>query len=133
MISVLLADDHELMRKAIASLLAGNPEIEVVAEAASFTQTMELLTNLHPKIIVLDLHMGDERLVSPSLVKSCLNGSRLLAMSIWTDDEAKSLAETFGAVTLLDKTNLATQLIPAIKQYARECDAAPDGSAKLTV
>ena len=62
-ITVLLADDHEVMRKTIARLLASDPEIELVAEAASFAQTMDLLTSLHPKIVVLDLHMGDERAV----------------------------------------------------------------------
>jgi hypothetical protein len=41
-----------------------------------------------------------------------------LAISIWKDDETKALAETLGAATLLDKANLATELIPAIKLNA---------------
>jgi chemotaxis response regulator CheB len=119
-ISVLLADDSEIMRKVIADLIKGDPEIEVVAECVSFAQTMELATKLHPQVIVLDLHMGDERTVTPSQLKSGLNGSLLLAMSIWNDDETKSLAETIGAVMLLDKTKLATELIPAIRQYGND-------------
>jgi DNA-binding NarL/FixJ family response regulator len=117
--TVLLADDSEIMRNAILQLLRGDADIKVLAQCASFVQAMKLATNLHPQVIVLDVHMGDERTVTPSQAKSCLNGSRLLAMSIWNDDETKSLAETIGAVTLLDKTNLATELIPAIKLYAR--------------
>jgi chemotaxis response regulator CheB len=116
-ISVLLVDNHTIMRKAIARLLTGDPEIEVVAQGVSFAQTMELTTKLRPQVVVMDLHMADERVVKPSQVKSCLNGSRLLAMSLWNDDETKALAEAFGAVTLLDKTNLATQLIRAVKQH----------------
>jgi DNA-binding NarL/FixJ family response regulator len=119
-ITILLADDHKIMREAIVDLLTGNPELEVLAEAADFTEAMQLLTKLHPQIVVLDLHMSDERTVTPSQFKSCLNGSRLLAMSIWNDDQAKVLATSFGAVTLLDKKNLGIELIPAIKQYAKE-------------
>ena len=51
--------------------------------------------------------MGDEYVVTPSQMKSWLVGSRLLAISIWHDDETKALADSFGAVTLLDKMNLA--------------------------
>ena len=50
-------------------------------------------------------------------IKSQLNtlGSRLIAMSFWTDEDAQALAERLGAVTLLDKLTLTTDLIPAIK------------------
>ena len=116
--TVLLADDSEIMRKAIVHLLQADPDIQVLAQGASFAQTIKLATKLHPQVIVMDLHMGDDRAVTPSQLKSSLNGSRLLAMSIWNDDETKSLAETIGAVVLLDKSALASELIPAIKQYA---------------
>ena len=122
MISVLLVDDSSLMRKAIADLLKTDPEIRLVAEAVNFGQTIELITKLHPRVVVIDLHMGDENKVEPSRVRSCLNGSRLLAIS-WNDDETKMLAKSLGAVALLDKLNLANELIPAIKQYANQPDA----------
>jgi two-component system, NarL family, response regulator DevR len=117
-ISVLLADDSQIMRKAIAHLLTGDPEIEVVAECVSFAQTMEVASELRPQVIVLDVHMRDEHTVTPSHLKFGLIGARLLAISIWKDEETKTLAETIGAVTLLDKADLATKLIPAIKHYA---------------
>jgi chemotaxis response regulator CheB len=104
--------------KVIAHLLKGDPEIEVVAECVSFAQTMEVTSKLHPQVIVLDIHMPDEHAVTPSHLKFGLIGSRLLAISIWKDEETKALAETIGAVTLLDKADLATKLIPAIKHYA---------------
>ena len=131
-ITVLLVDDHEMMRKAIARLLTADAGIEVLAEGISFAQTIELATKLHPQIVVMDLHMPDEHAITAAQVKSCLNGSRLLAMSIWSDDKAKALAETFGAVTLLDKTNLVTQLIPAIKEHAGDRDAVSSSNAKPT-
>ena len=117
-ISVLLADDSEIIRKVIADLLKNDPEIEVVAESVGFAQTIQLAGKLHPQVIVLDVHMSDERTVTRAQLKSGLNGSRLLAISVWNDDETRHLAEAIGAVALLDKSNLATALIPAIKHYA---------------
>ena len=64
--------------------------------------------------------MPDDSSVSPQEIKSLLNtlGSRLIAISFWNDEDTQALAERFGAVTLLDKMRLATELIPAIKAAA---------------
>jgi two-component system response regulator DevR len=114
--TVLLADDNEIVRKAILRLLQGDSDIQVLAQGTTFAQTIELASTLHPQVIVLDIHMNDERTVTPVQLKSALMGSRLLAMSIWNDDETKSLAKTIGAAAFLDKSELASELIPAIKQ-----------------
>ena len=55
----------------------------------------------------------------PELVKSqiLLHAKCILTMSLWKDDDAKALAESFGAKVLLDKTNLYSELIPAIKHF----------------
>jgi chemotaxis response regulator CheB len=131
-IHVLLADDSEIMRKVIVNLLKSDPEIEVVAECVSFAQTMEIAAKLLPQVIVLDVHMRDERAVTPSHLKSGLVGSRLLAISIWKDDETNALAEAMGAVKLLDKAKLAMELIPAIRHYANESSEQTDRSKERT-
>ena len=117
-ISVLLVDDSAVMRKAIIGLLKGDPEIQVVAEASGLAQTMRLIGKLAPKIVVMDVHMGDTNEVKASEFRLSLNGSALLAISVWNDDETKVLADSYGAVQFLDKTNLGFELIPAIKRWA---------------
>ena len=119
-ITVLLADDSEIMRKAIANLLECDPEIEIVSECGSFAQTIEVAASLHPQIIVLDVHLSDERTMTPVQIKSSLVGSRVLAISVWTDSETKTVADSYGAVALLDKARLATDLIPAIRRCASD-------------
>jgi DNA-binding NarL/FixJ family response regulator len=112
------------VRGAIRVLLLVQPEIELVGEAADFAHTIQMMNDLKPEVIVMDLHMPDETNVEPLIVKSLLNhGSRLLAISLWNDEDAKALAESFGAVTLMDKIELADKLIPTIMQLA-----SPDGS-----
>jgi len=120
MISLLLADDSEIMRNAIVRILQDDPQVQLLAEASSFTQTMELTSRLHPQVLVMDLYMKDENDVTPAQVKLSLRGSVLLAISLRNDDETQAIAESFGAVTLLDKVNLASELIPAIRLYAND-------------
>ena len=63
--------------------------------------------------------MPDEREYLPELVKPqiLLHTKCIIAISIWNDDDAKALAESFGEKVLLDKNNLFSQLIPAIMQH----------------
>jgi DNA-binding NarL/FixJ family response regulator len=119
-ISVLLADDSPLMRKAIANFVKDDPEIHVVAEAASFRQTMMLASTLHPRVIVMDIYMDDGGEVTPSQIKSSLADSKILAISYVNDCESKEAATSYGAVAVLDKTKLANDLIPAIRQCVNE-------------
>ena len=116
-IKVLLADDSEIVRRAIRSVLATQPEIKLVGEAANFAQAIQMANALTPHVIVMDLHMPDENRIDSLNLKSKLNrGARTLAISVWTDREAQALAQMLGAVTLLDKAELGSTLIPAIVQ-----------------
>jgi hypothetical protein len=67
----------------------------------------------------MDVHMKDEATAPPELVRSCLFGSRVLAISLWKDAETRVLAERYGAVGLLDKAGLVYTLIPSIKVHGR--------------
>ena len=116
-ITVLLTDDEEAVRRSIRRLLDSDPEIHTVGEAVNVQQTIQRLIELKPQIVVLDLRIADNSSVNPQEIKSQLItlGSRLIAISFWDDSDARALAESLGAATLLDKLTLATELIPAIK------------------
>jgi two-component system, NarL family, response regulator NreC len=119
-IKVLLADDSEIMREAIKKLLEDEPRIQIVGEAFSFGAAMQLVTDVKPDILLLDLHMPQKRDLLPALVKSQLNCIKYtLAISFANDEEAKSLAASYGAAALLDKMSLYTELLPAIMQFAQ--------------
>jgi DNA-binding NarL/FixJ family response regulator len=121
-ISVLLADDSPLVRKAIVSILKVDPEIHVFAEASNFKQTIQLARTFLPEVIVMDVYMG--RGNNPTLleIKLSLADSKVLAISFSNDDETKALADNYGAVKWLDKTKLADELIPAIKRCVKDSD-----------
>jgi DNA-binding NarL/FixJ family response regulator len=120
MTRILLADDSIVVRQVIADFLRTEPGIEVVAESGTFTETIALAAKLNPQVILLDVHMADERVVTAERLKSALAGSCVIAMSIWKDEETRTLSKKMGAVTLLDRAALMTGLISAIKQYCTD-------------
>jgi DNA-binding NarL/FixJ family response regulator len=116
-VTVLLADDSEVMRQAIRQFLIKRPEIELVGEAADFDQAIQLMSDLAPQVTVIDLHMPHS--CGQELKRKLCNGvSTLIAVSAWNDEESRILAKSYGAVQLLDKMSLYTELVPAIMQIA---------------
>ena len=113
-IKVLMADDSHAMRKAIRRTLEEEPRIELVAEASTFAETIQKIADFKPTVLLLDLNLPEKREFTPALVKAQLQCVCTLAVSLSNDDEAKALAQSYGAVSLLDKMNLYTEIIPAI-------------------
>ncbi len=113
-VRVFLADDAEQVRKAIRILLSERKDITVVGEAATFSEAVRKAEELLPDEIIFDLRLAEgenERLPA---------GPKLIAISFANDDEAKASADSIGAGKLLDKMELANELIPAILELASE-------------
>jgi DNA-binding NarL/FixJ family response regulator len=117
-IKVLLADDSDVVRRAIRNLLEQYPKIELVGEAASFAQTIQMTNDLKPQVILMDVHMKDQATFTGEDIKTQLSGRIVAAISLANDGETKALADSFGALILLDKMALAVELIPTIEKLA---------------
>jgi DNA-binding NarL/FixJ family response regulator len=121
-VSVLLADDHDFMRRTVRRLLEAEPALEVLGEAATYAQAFEMGIRLKPDVILVDLHMPDDDGLAPAFIKSqlALTGSRIIAMSLSgeEDEAAHGLANSYGASKLLDKARFYDELIPTILQFA---------------
>ena len=119
-VRVFLADDADVTRRAIQRLLSNREDISVVGEASTFYETIEKTSELHPDLIILDLNLPDRNHIAPSEAKRLLNGAKVLAITLSTDDLKEELLASVGAVRLLDKMKLANELIPAILELAPE-------------
>jgi two-component system response regulator NreC len=118
MIRVLLADDSEGFRVVLKRFLEQHPSVEIVGEATTLKEAIESARRLQPDVVLLDLHMDGTADADPLYIKTGLlmHAERVLAMSVWNDEESKRLAVSYGAVKLLDKSQLAYELMPALSQ-----------------
>jgi DNA-binding NarL/FixJ family response regulator len=116
MCKVLIADDSEIMRSAIRKMLREENNINIVGEASTFAETMQMIGDFKPDVLLLDLHMPEKRDFTPELVKAQLGTVCTVAVSFSNDDDSKALAESYGAATLLDKMSLYTEMLPAIQR-----------------
>ena len=119
-VTLLVADDAAVIRTTLRNFLNGEPAIKVLGEASNFAETISMTAALKPDVVLLDVHMPDDRSFNPEFVKASLCRARVLAMSLASDyeseEETRLLAENFGAVRTLDKAKLCDELIPAILQ-----------------
>ena len=126
-VKVLIADDTAVMREAIRSLLGNEPEIELVGETEDFAQTLTMACKLKPQV---DVHMPNVANLTPMNVSETLRSytTSVLAISIANDVDTQALAESYGAVILLDKMKLGLELIPAVMKFATTGKALRPGS-----
>jgi len=115
-IRVLIADDSPVMRKAVRELLIIESEIEIVGEACSFRDMLDMRQQLRPDIVVMDLHMVEGSEIASEQLRGF--GSQLLAISACGVDDGVSRAKEIGAATFLDKMRLYEDLVPRIRKLA---------------
>jgi two-component system, NarL family, response regulator DevR len=115
MIRVLLVDDHPLYRLGVSTLLGTVPDVEVVGEAESTTEAVELADRLVPDVVLMDV-----RLRSGSGVEACREirarqpHARILMLTSFPHEEALVTSLLAGASGYLLKDSEPTQLVEAI-------------------
>jgi DNA-binding NarL/FixJ family response regulator len=65
-VRVFLADDAEVMRKAIRRLLSDREDVAVVGEASNIRETIQKTVELHPDLIILDVTMPEKDCIAPT-------------------------------------------------------------------
>ena len=96
-IRILLVDDHVLFRKAIASLLNGERDFEVVGEAANGHEAAKKATELLPDIILMDIFMPEmDGLEATRRIKAAIPDARIVILTV--SDEDESLFEAVKSV-----------------------------------
>jgi len=116
-ITVLLAEDHAIVREGLRSLLALDKEIEVLGEAATGRQAVELARKLDPAVVVMDIAMpllnGFE---ATRQILLAAPGAKVLVLSAHSDDEYVAHMAAVGASGYLVKQNSGQMLAHAIKE-----------------
>jgi len=126
MIRVVVVEDHQLVRQGIVKLLESAGDLSVVGEADNGAQAIELVTSLHPDVMVLDIVMpqfdGLETLVKLGEITP---RPQVVMLSMHADPSMIRQALQSGAVGYVVKQSVADELLAAVR-------AAKNGSMFLS-
>jgi two-component system, NarL family, nitrate/nitrite response regulator NarL len=116
-ITVLLAEDHAVVREGLRALLATESDIVVVAEAQNGRQAVERTKALHPSVVVIDIAMPLlNGLEATRQILKAFPTTRVVILSAHGDDEYVEQAIALGAVGYLVKQTSALVLAKAIRE-----------------
>ncbi len=122
-IRVFIADDHEVVRLGIKSLLAGS-DIEVVGEAADGAQALVGVKQLQPDVVLLDIRMPEgDGLTTLSRLRNDWPEAKVMILSTYDNPTYVARAVALGANGYLLKGTSRDDLIAALEKVARGDDA----------
>jgi DNA-binding NarL/FixJ family response regulator len=117
---ILIADDHEVVRRGIRTLLENRPEWEVCGEAATGREAIESARKLCPDLVLIDVSMPDmdgfEAI--PQILDVC-PGAKILVLTMHDSGEIATKALAAGASGLVLKSDAAHDLVMAVKALAK--------------
>jgi DNA-binding NarL/FixJ family response regulator len=120
-VRILIADDHELIRRGLVSALADRPEWTIVAEAADGRQACELAARLTPEIAVLDLTMPElNGLDATRQIRASTPKTRILIVTAHESEQLIRDVLDAGAMGYVLKSDAGRVLVQAIEALLDE-------------
>jgi two-component system, NarL family, response regulator NreC len=116
-ITILLADDHHLVRQGIRTLLESEPEFEVIGEASNGIECVQMVEKLKPQVVVLDLMMPG--INGLEVTRQINENARVLILSMHANEAYVLEALQKGAYGYVLKDSTADELIQAVQEVAR--------------
>lgn len=120
MIKVVLCDDHAMVRRGIRDTLSEAVDIQVTAEAGSYSEVREALRNAPCDVLILDLNLpGRGGLEVLASLKESGSTARVLIVSMYAEDQYAIRCLRAGAHGYLNKAGDPTELVQAVRTIAQ--------------
>jgi DNA-binding NarL/FixJ family response regulator len=118
-IRVLIADDHQMMRKGLRAVLEKSPDAEVVGEAGDGRTAVQAVHDLHPDVVVLDISMpGLNGIEAARQIREESPKTKVIALSMHADHRYVTRMLQAGASGYLVKDCAVEELLGAIRSVA---------------
>jgi DNA-binding NarL/FixJ family response regulator len=115
-ISVILADDHQVVRDGLKTLLEAQPDIRVVGAAADGVEAVAKAAQLKPDVVVMDISMPDMNGVEAARrIHAARAETRIVMLSMHSDAEHVYRALEAGATGYLLKNSAGSELVAAVR------------------
>jgi two-component system response regulator NreC len=112
---ILIADDHEIVREGLRSLIEKQPDLEIVAEAENGRKAVKLSHKFHPDLIIMDISMPDLNGIDAAYqIMAELEGVKVIALSMHSDKRFVLGMLKAGASGFLLKECAFRELVTAI-------------------
>jgi DNA-binding NarL/FixJ family response regulator len=113
---VLIVDDHVLFRQGLVSLLRNETDFEVVGEAGSAREAIDMALELRPNLILMDFNLPDSTGVEAArMILSEIRDCKVIFLTVYADDEKMLQAVRNGASGYLLKNVPIAQLMKAVR------------------
>jgi NarL family two-component system response regulator LiaR len=132
-IRVVIADDHEMVRRGLIMFLGSAADIEVIGEASNGAQAVRLCSQLRPDVVLMDLVMPDmDGLAAIASIKQSQPDTRIIALTSHHEDALVPRVLQAGAIGYLLKDVAAKGLVEAIRSArAGRSTLAPEATQAL--
>lgn len=132
MVSVLLVDDHHVVRAGLRALLESDGRVDVVGEASSGEEAVDKARTLEPDIVIMDLAMpGMDGIEATRRIAGLGLDTKVLVLTIHDEDEFLLPALDAGAAGFLNKSVADTDLMGALEALVRGHSYLPRRAAAL--
>ncbi|MFG6147189.1 response regulator [Halobacillus sp. B23F22_1] len=133
MITVLFADDHEMVRIGVSAYLSSQKDINVIAEANDGTDAVDLALKHRPDIILMDLVMKEmDGIEATKKIIEQWADAKIIIVTSFLDDEKVYPALEAGATSYMLKTSKAEEIAKAIREtYAGQSILEPEVTGKI--
>lgn len=118
-VTVLIVDDHPLLRHGLKDVIERNPRFRIVGEAADGSQAIPLIICLKPQIVVLDIDMpGLNGLETLRAVRDLSFEVKVLVLTMYKEEDMFNMAMDLGARAYVLKENAANEIVMALEKVA---------------
>jgi DNA-binding NarL/FixJ family response regulator len=119
MISVLIADDHPMVREGLGAVLAATEDLTLAGEAVNGTEAVALASELHPDVVLMDLQMPELHGIDATRqIVTRRPGTAVLVLTMFDNDDMVFAAVAAGAVGYLLKGAEGADIVTAIRAAA---------------
>ncbi|MBC8077536.1 MAG: response regulator transcription factor [Chloroflexales bacterium] len=120
LIGVVIADDHEVVRRGLGMTIAGEPDMQLLGAATTGAEAIALVQATQPDVVLLDIHMPDtDGIAAAAALRAAHPALPILMLTSYSDDARIYAALRAGASGYLLKEMSGDALVAAIRAAAR--------------